>query len=109
VGVVFHELPKDSLFIGGVPRNDFVRISIDHVAIASPPETRESMLKFLNESIHPFVRDRGLDWEFHIDETPRDLWMIQGMRPPDTGSEEEQAWIRDNRPSRPSHGSASTS
>ena len=47
------------------------------------------------------MRDRGLDWEIHIDDTPRDQWTIQGMRPPDTGSEEEKRWIRENRPSKP--------
>ena len=71
VVVVFHDVPKDSLFIGGVPRNDFVRFSIDHIAYAMPDEFRELMLKFMNKTIHPFVRDRGLDWEIHIDDTPR--------------------------------------
>lgn len=101
VAVVFHEVPKDSLFIGGTPRENFVRISIDHIARSAAPEVREPLLKFLNKSIHPFVRDRGLDWEIHIDETPRDLWTIQGMRPPDEGSPEEQRWARENRPSKP--------
>jgi phenylpyruvate tautomerase PptA (4-oxalocrotonate tautomerase family) len=102
VGVVFNEVPRDSLFIGGIPRDDFVRISIDHIAVSLPAEQRESLLKFINKSIHPFVRDRGLDWELHIDETPRDLWTIQGMRPPDSGSAEEQRWSRENRPSKSS-------
>jgi hypothetical protein len=35
-----------------------------------------------NEAIAPFVKDRGFDWEFHIDETPFDLWSVQGYRPP---------------------------
>jgi phenylpyruvate tautomerase PptA (4-oxalocrotonate tautomerase family) len=81
VSVVFHELPKGSLFSGGTARQGFVRIAIDHIARTVPPEERESLLTFVNKSIDPFVRDRGLDWEIHIDETPRDLWMIQGMRP----------------------------
>jgi phenylpyruvate tautomerase PptA (4-oxalocrotonate tautomerase family) len=101
VCVVFHEVPPDCLFIGGAARNNYVRIVIDHVARTTPPPERELLLKFLNKSIHPHVRDRGLDWEFHIDETPVDLWTIQGMRPPDTGSAEEQRWARENRPSKP--------
>ena len=109
VVVVFHDVPKDSLFIGGVPRNDFVRFSIDHIAYAMPDEFRELMLKFINKSIHPFVRDRGLDWEIHIDDTPRDQWTVQGMRPPDSGSEEEKRWIRENKPSKPAPSAASTS
>lgn len=109
VVVAFHDLPRDSLFIGGVPRNDFVRFSIDHIAFEMPTELRESVLRFINKSIHPFVRDRGLDWEIHIDNTPRDQWTIQGMRPPDSGSEEEQRWIRENRPSKPASSGASKS
>ena len=108
VVVVFHDVPKDSLFIGGVPRNDFVRFSIDHIAYAMPDEFRELMLKFMNKTIHPFVRDRGLDWEIHIDDTPRNQWTIQGMRPPDSGSEEEKRWIRENKPSKPTSSAAST-
>jgi phenylpyruvate tautomerase PptA (4-oxalocrotonate tautomerase family) len=109
VAVVFHELPRDSLYIGGVPRNDFVRIAIDHIAYSMPAELREALLKFINKSIHPYVRDRGLDWEIHIDDTPRDQWTIQGMRPPDSGSPEGQRWIRENRPSKPAPSVASTS
>jgi phenylpyruvate tautomerase PptA (4-oxalocrotonate tautomerase family) len=33
VVVVFHDVQKGSLFVGGVPRNDFVRISIDHIEV----------------------------------------------------------------------------
>jgi hypothetical protein len=29
-----------------------------------------------------------------IDDTPRDQWTIQGMRAPDSGSEQEKRWIR---------------
>ena len=108
VVVVFHDVSKGSLFVGGVPRNDFVRISIDHIAYAMPEELRELLLKFINKSIHPHVRDRGLDWEIHIDDTARDQWTIQGMRPPDTGSEEEKRSIRENRPSKPTSSTVAT-
>lgn len=89
-------------------RNDFVRFSIDHIAYAMPEELRELLLKFINKSIHPFVRDRGLDWEIHIDDTPRNQWTVQGMRPPDSGSDEEKLWIRENRPSKPPQKVAAT-
>ncbi len=101
VSVVFHEIPRNSLFIGGVARNDFVRISIDHIARSTLPEDRQKMLNFLNSHIDPFVKDRGFEWELHIDETPRDLWTVQGMFPPPSGSEEEQRWARENRPCEP--------
>ncbi len=41
VGVVFQAVAKDSFFIGGEPRADFVRIWIDHIARTLPtPEIR---------------------------------------------------------------------
>ena len=101
VSVVFHEIPRNSLFIGGVARNDFVRISIDHIARSTLPEDRQKMLNFLNSHIDPFVKERGFEWELHIDETPRDLWTVQGLFPPPSGSEEEQRWARENRPCEP--------
>ncbi|OBI94163.1 tautomerase family protein [Mycobacterium sp. 1245805.9] len=108
VVVVFHDVRRDSLFIGGVARNDFVRFSIDHIAYAMPVELREPLLKFINKSIHPYVRDRGLDWEIHIDDTPLDQWTVQGMRPPDPGSEQMKRWIDENKPSKPMPSAAAT-
>ena len=32
VNVFFHSIPKDGLFIGGEVANDFVRVTIDHIA-----------------------------------------------------------------------------
>ncbi|MFB7113044.1 tautomerase family protein [Streptomyces sp. NPDC056190] len=36
--------------------------------------------------------------EFHVDETPRDLWMTDGIAPPPPGSEAEKLWVQENRP-----------
>ena len=36
--VVFHELPKNSFFVGGKATNDFVRIWIDQIARVTAPE-----------------------------------------------------------------------
>ncbi|MGI5239282.1 tautomerase family protein [Dactylosporangium sp. CA-139066] len=52
----------------------------------------------LSRLLAPHTVDRGLYYEFHIDETPRDLWMINGLWPPASGSEAEQLWVRENRP-----------
>lgn len=54
--VVFHDVAKDSLLIDGVPRNDFVRFAIDHIAYAMPATLRELQLKFNNKTIHHFVQ-----------------------------------------------------
>lgn len=98
--VVFTEAVKDSLFVGGVPRDDFIRLRVDHIARYAAAEERERLLKFISKKLHPFIKDRGLSWEIHIDETPRDLWTVQGIPPPAEGSDEEQRWALENRPSK---------
>jgi len=65
-----------------------------------PTVLRGPLLKFINKSIHLFVRDRRLDWDFHIDDTPRDQWTGQGIPLLDSGSDEEKCWIRENRHSK---------
>ena len=99
VGVVFQEVAEDSFFIGGQPAGNFVRIWVDHIARTLPtPEARTWWIGQCDEALAPFIRDRGLDWEFHIDETSFELWSIQGVRPPTAGSEDEKRWIAENRP-----------
>jgi len=99
VGVIFNEVAKNNFFIGGCQRDDFVRITCDHIARASSSEAeRERSVRMHDENIAPFVRDRGLSWEFHIDETSRELWSTNGIRPPLHGSEEAKRWAEANRP-----------
>jgi hypothetical protein len=49
------------------------------------------------ETIAPMMR--GLFWEFHVDETPRAYWSIEGFRPPPSGSEVKKRWESEDRPS----------
>jgi phenylpyruvate tautomerase PptA (4-oxalocrotonate tautomerase family) len=99
VGIVFEEVPKESFFIGGKPTNKFVRISVDHIARSNlPAEIKDWWIENINNVLAPFVKDRGYDWEFHIDETPFDMWSIQGLRPPPANSEPEKKWKAENRP-----------
>jgi phenylpyruvate tautomerase PptA (4-oxalocrotonate tautomerase family) len=106
VNVIFHDLDADSFYIGGEPRSNFVRISIDHIARKVSAEHRQWWMRQVDQAIAPWVADRGLDWEIHIDETPRDLWTVQGFVPPQTGSEDEMRWCDENRPSQPTTKSA---
>lgn len=104
VNVFFHELPEDSLYIGGEPRNNFVRITMDHIAREFPSvERSRRFIDAVNEFIAPWVKERGFDWEFHIDETPFDLWSVQGFYPPREGTEDEKRWIAENKPSPRTH------
>lgn len=102
VGVVFEAVAPEDFFIGGEPRDNFVRIWVDHIARTLPTdELRRWWVTQCDEALAPLIRDRGLDWEFHIDETPFDLWSIQGYRPPLPDTEDEKRWKRENRPSPP--------
>jgi Putative oxalocrotonate tautomerase enzyme len=78
------------------------------IIAVQPRHGGDMVLHVRVEPIHSFVRDRGLDWEIHIDDTPRNQWTVQGMRPPDSGSDEEKRWIRENRPSKPPQNVAAT-
>lgn len=99
VGVVFQEVPKDSFFIGGEAADDFVRIWIDHIARQFNDEgLKVRFLGAVNKLLSPFIADRGLRWEMHVDETPFSLWTIQGLRPPMPDTEAEIRWRSENRP-----------
>lgn len=100
VGVIFQEVQADCFYVGGEPADKFVRIWVDHIARTLPtPELKAWWIGACDEALAPYIRDRGLDWEFHIDETPFDLWSIQGLRPPPPNSEAEKRWIAENKAS----------
>ena len=103
VGVLFHETAKDAFFMGGVGQDKFVRIRADHFArhimgeTKNGPSTADQWMEKIGKAIDPFVRDRGYDWEIHYGETPRELWRIQGIKPPEPDSEAKKLWIKENR------------
>jgi hypothetical protein len=43
------------------------------------------------------VADKGYDWEYHIDETPRGLWRINGLAAPPFRSVAERKWFEANK------------
>lgn len=100
VVVRFDEYPADSMWVGGKPVNDFVRIVVDHIARQmEDPAFRELCMSILCERLAPFTAERGLHVEIHLDETPIDLWRVDGLRPPPPFSEAEKQWAKDNAPS----------
>ena len=40
----------------------------------------------------------GVDWEYSISESPRDLWKINVIVPPMPGTEMEKEWVMANKP-----------
>lgn len=100
VGVVFEAVARNSFFIGGEPADDFVRISVDHIARQiRDEETKARFLEGVKRQLSLYIADRGLRWEMHVDETPFSLWSIQGLRPPVPGTPEGEKWRQDNHPS----------
>jgi len=85
----------------GVPRNDFVRFSIDHIAYAMPVELRELLLKFINKTIQPVCPGPRTGLGDSHRRTHPGTVDHSGDASADSGSEEEKRWIRDNKPSKP--------
>ena len=95
---LFHEMDRGSFFVGGEPADDVVRVAIDIFARDVDNQARrESVRHRIGAVIQPFATAKGLRWEFHVDQTPRDLWMINGLVPPPAGSDAEQLWAKENR------------
>lgn len=104
VGVVFQAVDEENFYIGGETHPRFVRIWVDHIARTfTSDEMRTGFFQTINKLFAPYIADRGLDWELHIDETPFDLWTIQGHFPPREGTEDEKRWIAENRASARTH------
>lgn len=104
VGVIFQEVAAGDFYIGGEPRSNFVRIWVDHIARTfSSDEMKVRFFEKMNQIFEPWIAARGYDWELHVDETPFDLWTIQGHFPPREGTEDEKRWIADNRASPRTH------
>lgn len=99
VVALFQEVDQGSFYVGGKPVTDRVRVAIDNIA-GHPvdPATRDALRRRVGAVIQPFAAGKGLGWEFHIDETPNDLWMIDGFVPPPRGSAAEKTWATENRP-----------
>ncbi|MDU1695537.1 MAG: tautomerase family protein [Bradyrhizobium sp.] len=99
--VVFQEVAPDSFYKGGEEASNFVRIWVDHIARSFTPDAKERKAKWLSwaeAALAPYIKDRGYDWEIHIDETPFDLWQIQGIAPPPPHSDHEKLWVQENKP-----------
>ncbi|GJJ16040.1 hypothetical protein Clacol_010319 [Clathrus columnatus] len=96
VDVVFLDIPKDSFYVGGEQRT-IVRVVSQHLARTTPKELYQAILDRVEGAFAPLFRERGLEWEFHIEQHERELWRIQGFNPPPSGSEGEKLWREKNR------------
>jgi phenylpyruvate tautomerase PptA (4-oxalocrotonate tautomerase family) len=95
---IFNETRPEDFYVGGEPTPVGVRVVIEHIARHSTDKSsRQRIAQWINGILSPFVdRHPDLHWEFHVDETSEELWMINGIVPPPGGSEAEKAWSRAN-------------
>jgi hypothetical protein len=57
-----------------------------------------AQVEAIQEAFAPYVRDRGLDWESHIEYIDRSSWRENGLRPPMPDTDAEKKWIELNKP-----------
>ncbi|MGW0750781.1 tautomerase family protein [Streptomyces sp. NPDC002587] len=98
VVTLFQEARPEDFYIGGEPVPVGVRVVIDHIARRNPDqESRRRTARWIRQMLQPRLeRHTGLQWEFHVDETSEDLWMINGLVPPPGGSDAERQWAAQN-------------
>ncbi|KAK3358012.1 putative oxalocrotonate tautomerase [Lasiosphaeria hispida] len=87
VVINFISLPNSSIFVGGrnpPPEKPFIRFSVDHIAVhlGGDVKRQAGITARIETKLKPHIADRGYDYEFHVDETPRELWRINGFIPP---------------------------
>ncbi|MEH2178096.1 tautomerase family protein [Nostoc sp.] len=98
VNVHFHDLSKDSFYNGGEVTKDLVSIQVDHVARQMiDDETQKRFVQKCKDAVEPIIKRHNLRWEFYIDQTPTELWLVDGLVPPDPDSDAEKKWKRENR------------
>ena len=95
---LFHRTAPEDFYVGGEPAPTGVRITIDHIARHNPDrEARLRTARWIKTILAPHLEQHAdLHWEFHVDETSADLWMINGIAPPPSGSDAEKTWAKEN-------------
>ncbi|KAJ5595403.1 oxalocrotonate tautomerase [Penicillium hispanicum] len=100
----FYKMDSDNVYVGGKERpvtgSPFVRVVIIHIAVyVSDVNARYvRTTDRLDQIMKPHLLDKGYDFEYHIAQTDRRLWKINGLVPPPYRSNQEQIWARENRP-----------
>ena len=98
VVVIFNETRSGEMYVGGEQTDVALRVVIDHIARrAADKEHRNRIAHWVKAILSPYLDGRdNLHWEFHVDETSEDLWMINGLIPPPMGSDAEKRWVVEN-------------
>lgn len=98
VQVHFIENIPGTSFVGGELHPNFAALTIYHIARAfKTDEAKRGFLAAVDEILNPFFEPKGMEWEYFIAESSRDLWKINGLVPPQPGSEGEKKWAELNK------------
>lgn len=103
VVVTFIPTPDENQFVGGkVSRTrgrPFIRLNIAHIHVnmAKDPKVHADWCAKMDKALKPHIEDKGFSWEYHIEETERLLWKIDGVYAPEWQSEDEKVWFAENR------------
>lgn len=100
VVVAFVDLDPDSFYVGNDAVNGkFVRIVTQHLARTNIGAKRtDYIVGLIQDAFKPYVQDRGLDWEIHIEEMEREGWRENGMIPPMPNTDAEKLWVKEDKP-----------
>ncbi|KAJ5964944.1 Tautomerase [Penicillium vulpinum] len=98
VQVHFTEDIPGTAFVGGEPHPNFASITIHHVARAMKnDEAKQIFLAGVDGILNPVFEPKKMEWEYWVAEVSRDLWKINGLVPPQPGSEGEKKWAELNK------------
>jgi hypothetical protein len=102
VVITFIKLPLEDIWIGGEhSRKPFIRITVDHIALTTgqeiPNNVHGRITSLIDDALKAHIGDKGYEWEFHVDETDRRLWKVNGLVPPPYKSKVEAMWAKENK------------
>ncbi|KAH8889327.1 hypothetical protein GQ53DRAFT_843007 [Thozetella sp. PMI_491] len=111
VNVYFHAVPGEDTWIGGVAQaaapdsgdpflsRPFVRLVGENIAVNMGDDTarKDAFSDRVTKYLTPLLQGKGYDWEFHVDETSKNMWRVQGLRAPEVGSEPFKLWVQENK------------
>lgn len=91
VNVFYLPLGSDDFFVGGNPQSKKVSIEILHIARQWEAAETARSARFknsVNEILRPYTANKGMQVEFCVVQGPPQLWMINGIDPPEGNGDE---------------------
>lgn len=72
VVVIFRPISEENFYVGHNSVKNFVRIVSSHLARdPGTPDQEAAIQERLQDAWAPYIKERGLDWENHIEHAPR--------------------------------------